>query len=468
MDLQAFFEQTLFFIGELPVSAGQLSQIVLIISLMSGLGYWVLRYGLPTFYGRADTSEKLQPKSRRVILRAIVLLSAITILRTLQVDFLLWPFREEAIDSVSIRVSNVVMVLLLFSLVNLFDWLIEELINQWAFSRKATAEERGSTTFRIVSRFRSARPALLMLATLFVGNDTGINDLVLKLYGSAEDQHSITVGSVLSGLLVFFVIRFAWHIIREVILDRYYSKSEVDEGSRSALNQLLTYFAYFLGFLFMLEVAGFNLRLLWTGAAALLVGIGIGLQQTFNDLICGVIILFERSVKVGDVVDMGGPEKVGQVKKIGARTSQVETRDGILVFVPNSKLIGENVVNWSQTDRRARFHIVVGVAYGSDTSLVRKVLLEVAEAHPQVLKTPGPSVRFLDFGSSSLDFDLLIYTRNLLRIEDIRSDLRFAIDEAFRKHHVEIPFPQRDLWLRGGSGLELLQPKKEVPPAADA
>lgn len=464
MNLQAFFEQTLFSIGELAVSIGQLTQIALLISLMSGVGYWLLQHGLPAFYERADTSQELRPKSKRVILRAIILLSAITILRSLGVDFLLWPFYEEAIDQVSIRVSNVVMVLLLFSLVNLFDWFIEELIIQWAFNKKNKAEEvYGSTTFRIVSRFRSARPALLTLATLFVGKETGINELVLKFYGSAETQQSVTIGSILSGLLVFFIIRFFWHIIREVVLNRYYTKSEVDEGSRSALNQLLTYFAYLVGVLFMLEIAGFNLRLLWTGAAALLVGIGIGLQQTFNDLICGVIILFERSVKVGDIVDMGGPEKVGQVKKIGARTSQVETRDSILVFVPNSKLIGENVVNWSQTDRRARFHVLVGVAYGSDTALVKKILLDVAEAHPQVLKTPSPIVRFVDFGSSSLDFDLLIYTRNLLWVEDIRSDLRFAIDEAFRKNKVEIPFPQRDLWLR--SGLEgFHQPSKSLAP----
>lgn len=460
MNLQEFFDQVLFSFGELAVSIGQLIQIALLISLMSGFGYWLLRHWLPSFYERADTSQKLRPKSKKVILRAIILLSAITILRTLNIDFLLWPLQAEAIERVSIRVSNVVMVLLLFSLVNLFDWLIEEYVDQWAFKRKKTDKLRGSRTFRVVSRFRSARPALLTLAMLFVGNETGINELLLKLYGAPESQDRITIGSVLSGFLVFFIIRFIWHIIREVVLDYYYTQSEVDEGSRSALNQLLTYLAYLVGLLFMLEVAGFNLRLLWTGAAALLVGIGIGLQQTFNDLICGVIILFERSVKVGDVVDMGGPEKVGQVKKIGARTSQVETRDGILVFVPNSKLIGENVVNWSQTDRRARFHVLVGVAYGSDTALVKKILLDVADGHPQVLKTPAPSVRFVDFGSSSLDFDLLIYTRNLIWVEDIRSDLRFGIDEAFRKNHVEIPFPQRDLWLRGG--LEPLNDRRPI------
>ncbi len=464
MDLQAFFDQTLFSLGALEVRVGQLLQILVVVSGLLAVGFWVVYRWLPRFYEREDTSQKLRPRSRRVILQAVLLLSTIVVLRTLNVDFLLWPFTADQIEMVSLRVSNVIMVLLLFSMVNLLDWIVAELLDQWLYKEKDTNTLAQSTTFRLVSRFKSVRPVLLTIAALFVGNDTGVNQ-VLVPYFSAKPDLSITIGSLLTGLLVFFVIRLFWYIIRESVLDRYYNQSEVDEGSRAALNQLLTYIAYFLGILIMLQTAGFNLRLLWTGAAALLVGIGIGLQQTFNDLICGVIILFERSVKVGDVVDMGGPEKVGQVRKVGARTSQVETRDGITVYVPNSKLIGENVVNWSQTEKRARFHIPVGVAYGSDTALVKKILLEVAASHPQVLKTPSPSVRLLDFGSSSLDFDLLIYTRNFLRIEDIKSDLRFSIDEAFRKNKVEIPFPQRDLWLRGGSGLAVF--REEEPPTAE-
>ncbi|MEM6770157.1 MAG: mechanosensitive ion channel domain-containing protein, partial [Bacteroidota bacterium] len=194
---------------------------------------------------------------------------------------------------------------------------------------------------------------------------------------------------------------------------------------------------------------GFELYAIWTGAAALLVGIGIGLQQTFNDLICGIIILFERSVKVGDVVELTG-HQVGTIRKIGTRTSILETRDDIMIFVPNSKLIGENVTNWSQVERTARFHVKVGVGYNADVELVREVLLEVAAEHPKVLTSPKPQVWMIGFGDSSLDFDLLFYSRDLLRAEAIKSDLRFAITAAFRKANIEIPFPQRDLWIRGG------------------
>ncbi len=123
--------------------------------------------------------------------------------------------------------------------------------------------------------------------------------------------------------------------------------------------------------------------------------------------------------------------EVGTVRKIGARTATVETRDDIIIFVPNSKLIGENVVNWSHVERKARFHVKVGVAYGSDTELVREILFKVVDEHARILKTPKPIVRFIDFGNSSLDFDVLFWSRDLIRIEDIKSDVRFAIDKMF-------------------------------------
>ncbi|MEM9525621.1 MAG: mechanosensitive ion channel domain-containing protein, partial [Bacteroidota bacterium] len=235
-------------------------------------------------------------------------------------------------------------------------------------------------------------------------------------------------------------------------------------GSQFAINRLLTYFVYLIGVLLVIQAMGFDLRVIWTGAAALLVGIGIGLQQTFNDLICGIIILFERSVKVGDVVELTG-HQVGTVRKVGARTSVVETRDDIIIFVPNSKLIGENVTNWSHVRRTARFHVMVGVAYGSDTELVKKLLLQVAEDHPKIMKSPKPFVRFLDFGSSSLDFDLLFWSRDFIRIENIKSDLRFSIDAAFRANNIEVPFPQRDLWIRGNTSTTKIdsQPAEETP-----
>ena len=268
---------------------------------------------------------------------------------------------------------------------------------------------------------------------------------------------TITIGRLLYAIIIYYIVRLVLNVVTTLIMRSYYTRSKIDTGSQFAINRLLTYFAYLIGVLLVIQAAGFNLVVIWTGAAALLVGIGIGLQQTFNDLICGVIILFERSVKVGDVVELSG-HQVGTVRIIGTRTSVLETRDDIIIFVPNSKLIGENVTNWSQVERKARFHVKVGVAYGSDTELVKNLLLEVAKDHPRVLDSPRPIVRLLDFGDSSLDFDLIFWTRDFVRVEDTRSDLRFAIDAAFRARKVEIPFPQRDVWMRSS-----IEGKTETP-----
>ncbi|MEM1122094.1 MAG: mechanosensitive ion channel domain-containing protein, partial [Bacteroidota bacterium] len=190
-----------------------------------------------------------------------------------------------------------------------------------------------------------------------------------------------------------------------------------------------------------------NMTVLWGGLAALLVGVGLGLQQTFNDLFSGLVLLFERGIEVGEILEIDG--EVGSLKKIGLRTSVIESRDNITIIVPNSKLVVSNVINWTHYDNKVRFRISVGVAYGSDTALVKKILLKTAKAHPNILKRPAPYVRFTDFGNSSLDFELLFFSKKFITIEDIKSDLRFEIDQKFREAGVTIPFPQRDIWIRG-------------------
>jgi small-conductance mechanosensitive channel len=140
---------------------------------------------------------------------------------------------------------------------------------------------------------------------------------------------------------------------------------------------------------------------------------------------------------------------IGTVQKIGLRTSLIETRESITVVVPNSKLVTDNVINWSHLDKKVKFIISVGVAYGSDTKLVKSILLKVAEEHPEVVEHPNPFVRFTNFGNSSLDFELHFFSRNFMRIEDVKSDLRFEIDNNFRENDVEIPFPQRVVWMKG-------------------
>jgi small-conductance mechanosensitive channel len=251
---------------------------------------------------------------------------------------------------------------------------------------------------------------------------------------------------LISATLILIGARILIAFIFSTFLKRFFKKRSVDIGRRYAIEQFLKYIIYTLALLAALQAVGVQFSVLLGGAAALLVGIGLGLQQTFNDLISGVILLGEGTVEVGDIVKVDGI--VGKVTSIGIRTSKVETRDEISIIIPNSKLVVDNVVNWSHNESPTRFNVGVGVSYESDIQLVTKLLLQAAEEHPDILKEPTPKVQFKDFGSSSLDFELLFYSTAYLRIEFIKSELRYRIMELFRTNKIEIPFPQRDLWIR--------------------
>lgn len=452
MDFTQYTSQELFTIGKLTVDLGQLLKIIGAVGGFSLIGYLLLNWLLPRFYNREHISSELHPRAKRVILSGVIVFSIIAILRVLDLDFLLLQYEHEFEDDtrlLQIRISTIMKAALILVFAGLVDWFIEEFLVQWYHRNRVKGATSEEDMAKRVSG--SVRPVVYTLAIMVIAGDIGATNLALFKLGMGTDHETVVfVQNFLSAALVLFIVRLAVLMATRFALAGYYRRAKVDQGSQYALDRLLTYFAYLIGILLVLQTAGFSLIGIWTGAAALLVGIGIGLQQTFNDLICGIIILFERSVKVGDVLDMGGPDQVGTVRKIGARTSQVTTRDNILLYVPNSKLIGESVVNWSQASNRTRFHVPVGVAYGSDTSLVKKLLLEAAETHGHVLRNPKPVVRLLDFGDSSLNFDLLFFVKrnDLERVEDIRSDLRFLIDSAFRNYGVEIPFPQRDIWLK--------------------
>lgn len=253
----------------------------------------------------------------------------------------------------------------------------------------------------------------------------------------------------LAGVLVIaLVTRIILWLLRRVF-NRQISKKKLEAGRGLALYQIAKYVIVVAAVLIAIDSVGISIQLLLAGSAALLVGIGLGLQQTFNDLISGVILLFEGSVAVGDIVEVNGI--VARVKIISIRVSEIETRDGISILVPNSKLTNDNVINWSHNRSNTRFSLKVGVAYGSDVDKVKKILEECAREHPDVTDTAAPNARFTNFGDSSLDFELLFWSSNMFNIEQIKSDIRYQIDRNFRDQNVTIPFPQRDLHIKTGS-----------------
>ena len=258
-------------------------------------------------------------------------------------------------------------------------------------------------------------------------------------------DYSLILYHVLFVIIVFIVTGLLLWIAKKII-DKVVLKKDHEVGKKHAIYQIIKYFVWVIAIAIALESIGIKLTLLIAGSAALLVGLGLGLQSVFQDFISGVVILVESTIKVNDVVEVEG--FVGRVKEIGLRTSKILTRDDIVTIIPNSKFTSDRVINWSHTNRKTRFNISVGVAYGSDVELVRKVLLECASKHTEVENTPEPFVRFVDFGNSSLDFELYFWSMRNFIIESIKSDLRFLIDKKFRENKIQIPFPQRDLHIR--------------------
>ncbi len=250
----------------------------------------------------------------------------------------------------------------------------------------------------------------------------------------------VQVVLVLVGTLVFSRI-FTRFLKRRVL-----ARAHISVGVQESIARVLHYCIMVVGVLVVMQQAGINMTALTALGAVFMVGIGFGLQNLANNMVSGVILLFERPVQVGDFVEVKGA--LGTVREIRARSTTVETQDNISIIVPNSYFVSESVTNWSHRDPQTRIHVHVHVSFDSDVETVRDALLQVASEHPEVLETPAPRVQFREFGDWSLKFDLLPWIADPTRQFFVRSDLNFAIVRAFRQRGIQIPVPQRDVFLR--------------------
>ncbi|MGB5422427.1 MAG: mechanosensitive ion channel domain-containing protein, partial [Desulfobacterales bacterium] len=215
-----------------------------------------------------------------------------------------------------------------------------------------------------------------------------------------------------------------------------------------------------IGFLLALSTLGFEISKITIMLSALGIGIGFGLQGIVNNFVSGLILLFERPVRVGDTIEIDG--KFSEIRKIGVRATTVLTRDRADLIIPNADLISNQVTNWTLRNRLARLIIPVGVAYGSDVSLVMETLMQCAQSNPKVANLPAPKALFLSFGESTLDFELRVFLREFDERIDVKSDLHQAIDRRFREAKIEIAFPQRDVHLRNVDEPVILQPPENT------
>lgn len=255
----------------------------------------------------------------------------------------------------------------------------------------------------------------------------------------------LTTEKLMVIVLIVIVTKVLLLVFRRSLLKAKGLKDK-DVGNLFAIIQIVNYVGWTIALIIILNTIGIKLTVLITSSAALLVGAGLGLQQTFNDFISGVILLIEGKTKVGDILQFDND--VVMLKEIGLRTSEGINRDNITIIIPNSKIINDKVINWSHQQKKTRFRIDVGVAYGSDVDLVIKVLEESALEHPDIFDKASVEARFIDFGDSSLNFQLLFYSKNIFRIERVKSDIRKIINRNFIKHNITVPFPQLDVYLK--------------------
>lgn len=284
---------------------------------------------------------------------------------------------------------------------------------------------------------------LKLIYLLFILDKNIVDFLNLKILEIGK--YNLKPKHLLFLLIVLLITRILSGMLKAFVI-RYEKRKNLDKGSALALYQLAKYLLYSVSFIIALDVIGVRITILLAGSTALFVGLGLGLQQTFNDLVSGIILLFEGSIKVNDILNVDN--EVGMVKKIGLRTSLIETRDGIQIIIPNSKFVTDKVINYTHTSDYSRFEVTVSVAYGSDIRKVEQLLLEATKNIEGIQQDTPPWVSFMEFGDSGLEIRLWFISDKIFTIGLIKSQLRYKIYQSFAENKITIPYPQRDVHIK--------------------
>src|SRR6266568_4435454 len=304
--------------------------------------------------------------------------------------------------------------------------------------------------FKIDNNLIAIVTTILSLAALIFFIVSGINAAGIPLYWNAP-LPGVTLSLLQIFLLIALLIGVFWLSSRtkRFLFNRFLARSGLDRALQHAIAQIVGYIVLIVGILIVLDNAGIHLGALTVFAGAVGVGVGFGLQNIASNFISGLVILAERPITIGDRVEVAGI--AGQVERIRARSTVIRTNDNIMMIVPNTKFIDSPVTNWTYGDPRVRFRIPVGVAYGSDINKVREALIAAAREHSATLSDPEPAAFLEKFGDSTIDFELVAWSRDMSRRPSrFKSDLNYLICKHLDAAEIELPNPQRDLHIRSG------------------
>ena len=286
-------------------------------------------------------------------------------------------------------------------------------------------------------------PALLILGAEWSDVRDGVSDV---FFGIQVGNFTLSIASIVTAVALFAGFMYLTRVIQHTAQTRFFPMSRIDHGAQNSLTTIIGYVGLVIAVTGAVGALGFDLSNLAIIAGALSLGIGFGLQSIVNNFVSGLILLFERPIKVGDWIVTSSGE--GLVKRISVRSTEIETFDYSSVLVPNSELISGAVTNWTHKNKLGRVIVPVGVSYQADPESVMQLLNTVVRSHPEILDTPEPFIYFADFADNSLNFEVRGYIRDVGRSNAVKSQLRVAIFKALKQAGIEIPFPQRDVWIR--------------------
>lgn len=266
-----------------------------------------------------------------------------------------------------------------------------------------------------------------------------IGSFLNQQYDFSKDI-SISVKDVLVIITVIFITTLILRLLLKLITRNLPPE---DKGKFNVVYGYFRWLVYFIILLITLHGVGVNVTAVFAASAALMIGIGLALQTLFQDIISGIFILIDQTVHVGDIIELEG--KIGRVDEIKLRTTRAITIDNKVLIIPNHLYLENSLYNWTQNGTATRESVSVGVAYGSDVQLVKKLLIQAANSQSQVINKEETAVRFTDFGDSSLNFKVVFTLNDSFNARIPESDIRFEIDRLFREHNISIPFPQRDI-----------------------
>ena len=349
----------------------------------------------------------------------------------------------------NITAWNILLVVLIIVFAVILRRLIHRSFKRYLINANINVEGKRVTWLRLFSQLVYVIAAYFIFLVLSINNPDVTFEKFLDHELINTKYFKLSFSHLLSILLIFFVAKAIIHFMQLVIGTRLRNRKDYDPGIEYVYLQIGKYIVYIIAIFMALRVLFTDVSAILTGSLGIFLGIGLGLQDVFKDFFAGIVLLLEGNLKVGDIVeiqDAGGKDQlVAKIIKITVRTTQIQTREGNVLIIPNTKLTQESIENWSHGSELSRFSIFVGVAYGSNTEEVIRLLKQAALAHPKVKKSEGVLVRLSDFAEHSLKMELIFWADQSWDINNTKSEIRLEIDRLFKEYHVNIPFPQMDL-----------------------